>query len=90
MTTINERKIKSQEERMDEMKRLYKQIYDLGLSRAHDGINEFMLIANEYVKNATSASGSIPLHGLKRDLLYTLSIQKHIPCSITLKFNKER
>jgi hypothetical protein len=83
-------KIKSQEERMDEVRRLYQQLYDLGLSREHHGINDFMTFANDYVKNAVAASGSIPLHGMKRDLLYTLSNQKHIPCSITLKHNKDR
>lgn len=87
---MSSRKIKSQEERMDEVKNLYKQLYELGLSREHTGIHDFMVLANDYVKNAVSASGSIPLPGLKRDLLYTLSIQKQIPCSITLKFNKER
>ncbi len=69
---------------------MYKQLYDLGLSREHDGIKDFMTLANLYVKDAVAASGTIPLHGLKRDLLYTLSNQKHIPCSITLKFNKDR
>lgn len=83
-------KEKSIEERMDEMRRLYKQLSDLGLSKEHNGIRDFMQIANDFVKDGQSASGKISLDGLKRDLIYTLSLRKQIPSSITLKFNKDR
>lgn len=80
---------KAIEVRIQEIQSIYYQLNELGLSKEHEGVAQFQKIANEYVKNGTSASGKIPLHGLKRHIVYKLSMQPHILSTVTLRFDKD-
>jgi hypothetical protein len=80
---------KSLEQRLVEVQSIYRQLNDLGLSNEHEGVATFKKIANDFVKDGTSASGSIPLRGLKRKIVYILTMRPQIVSSVTLKYDKD-
>ncbi len=79
---------KSLEIRLSEMRTIYQQMYDLGLSKELEGVAEFFKIANTFVKEGIGASGSLPLAGMKRRLVYRLSMLPHVTSNVTLQYDK--
>lgn len=71
-------------ERINEVRNLYLQLDGLGLHAHIDEVAEFRQIANEFVRNGTSASGSIPIPSAKRWLVYTFSNQKSVASNVVL------
>ena len=77
---------KSLENRLVEVKTLYKNIADLGLSEeVCPAIRTFKEICNDFVKNGRGASGTINLRETNRDLIYVLSMQSHVTSHVILK-----
>lgn len=73
-------------ERLQEVRTLYEQIFAIGFPPDHDGIAHFRAVANRFVKVGEGASGSVPLTGYKRHLVYKLSNQSHITSTVLLKY----
>lgn len=72
--------------RVHEVAALYQQLEALGLPRDLPGIQQFRHIASAFVRDGISASGSLPLEGTKRTLVYKLSMLPHVTSTITLRF----
>jgi len=77
--------MKEFKERFEEIKEIYKKLNDLGLNIDINGIKEFKVIANDFVKNSISASGKIKIPEIGRELIYILSTQSHIVSYVSLK-----
>lgn len=77
--------MKSLENRLNEIKNIYKKLNELGISEdVCSNIKTFKKIANEFVKNGESQSGKIVLIEIQRILYYILSIQKHVESTVKL------
>lgn len=72
-------------DRLNEVRALYEQLFSFGFPHDHEGIVVFRSLANRFVKAGEAASGSIPLTGFKRHLVYKLSNQAHITSTVVLK-----
>lgn len=72
-------------ERIQEVRTLYEQLFSFGFPEDLDSIKVFRAFANRFVKTGEGASGSIPMVGYKRNLVYTLSNQPHITSMVILK-----
>lgn len=75
-------------ERLNEVKVLYEQLFSIGFAPDHESIATFRSIANRFVKTGEGSSGSLPITGFKRILVYKLSNQQHIVSTITLKYSQ--
>lgn len=73
-------------ERLKEVRTLYEQIFAIGFPPDLEPIAAFRAIANRFVKVGEGASGSLPLKGYKRILVYMLSNQAHITSTVVLKY----
>jgi len=76
---------KSLEQRHAEIDDALIQLQGLGLTPEMEGVDEFMKIVNDFFDKGIHASGDIIVKGTKRRIVYKLSMQPHIACSIMLK-----
>lgn len=77
--------MKSLENRLNEIKNIYKKLNELGISEdVCSNIKTFKKIANDFVKNGESQSGKIVLIEIQRILYYILSKQKHVESTVKL------
>ena len=83
----NLEKLKTREERFQEVMKIREKLTSLGLSTEINGIKEFYEQCKEYVNQGYSWSGKIKLLGTKRILQANLTIRKNVECSINLKYN---
>lgn len=74
---------KSIESRIEEIRNIYIQFQDHGIS--DEIIKEFKIIANDFVKNGHGASGKIDLKEISMLLSYVLSTQDHIVSFVKLQ-----
>ena len=81
-------KLKSREERFQEVMKIREKLTNLGLSSEIDGIQEFYDQCKEYVNQGYSWTGKIKLLGTKRILQGNLTVRKNVECSINLKYDE--
>ena len=79
------KKGKTLEQRHAEIDDALNQLQGLGLTSEMEGVDEFMKIVNDFFDKGIHASGDIIVKGTKRRIVYKLSMQPHIACSIMLK-----
>lgn len=78
--------MKTVAERIKEIANIYKQLENLGLNEnTCQKIKDFKTIANQYVRDGLSVSGSIKLFEIHRDMFYTLTSQEHLSSHVMLK-----
>ena len=59
------KELKTKEDRVSEVIRVFKQFRDFGLSSEDENIKNFRKICNEYINDGYSRSGKIKLFGFK-------------------------
>ena len=82
------KKFKTKEMREQQIAEIKSKLSELGLSQEFSGIKEFYEIAEKYINEGVSWSGSIKLHGTKRILEARLPMREHIKCSVNLKYDE--
>jgi hypothetical protein len=80
---------RNQEERQCEYDKFMGQFAQLGLSTEFEEIAKFDTMAKDWVANGTMYQGVIPLVGMKRDLVYTLTNNKKHEIGVMLKSTEE-
>jgi endonuclease III-like uncharacterized protein len=78
--------MKDTTQRIAEVKNIYRQFYDLGLSE--DICQEFFSfkkIANDYVRDGYSRHGKINMESIDRILVYNLTESQNISSSVILQ-----
>ena len=84
----NSKKLKTREERFQEVMKIREKLTNLGLSSEINGIQEFYDQCKEYVNQGYSWTGKIKLLGTKRILQGNLTVRKNVECSINLKYDE--
>jgi len=82
--------VRTQEERQAEYDKFMGQFAQLGLSTEFEEIAKFDVMARDWVANGTAYQGVIPLVGMKRDLVYTLTNNKKHEIGVMLKSTEEQ
>jgi predicted DNA repair protein MutK len=80
---------RTQEERQTEYDKFMGQFAQLGLNTEFEEIAKFDTMAKDWVTNGTVYQGVIPLVGMKRDLVYTLTNNKKHEIGVMLKSTEE-
>ncbi len=76
-------------ERQAEYDKVMGEFARLGISEeSFDEVKDFATKARDWVATGTPYSGSIPLIGLDRNLVYTLTTTKRNPCGVMLQNTK--
>ena len=79
----------TQEERQSEFDKVMGEFARLGISEeSFEEVKDFATKARDWVTTGTPYSGSIPLIGLDRNLVYTLTTSKRNPCGVMLQNTK--
>lgn len=76
---------KSVEERLLELAPVYGKLRELGISMKLQGMDEFARIANEFLRDGTSASGILQVPRIGRILHYKLSNRPSVKSEVILK-----
>lgn len=82
-------KLKTENERKEEVLNIINKMNSLGLSSEHPGISNFYKICKIYIKTGEGQNGKIKLLGLKRVLEYILSTRSGVECNVNLKYNSD-
>ncbi len=72
-------------ERLKEIKELYSKLESLGMHKRFIALEPFYKACQEYVKDAVSASGTIKLPEIERNLYYKLTPTLGRECSVLLR-----
>lgn len=80
---------RTQEERQAEYDKFMSQFANLGLGTEFEEIAKFDTMAKEWVTNGTPYQGAIPLNGMKRDLVYSLTNNKKHNLVVMLKSTED-
>lgn len=75
---------KTQTQRETETKTIEDKLESLGLTAEYPEIARYLKIAADYVSDGCSQSGRIPINGVGRTLVYTLTTKPHLTCTATL------
>jgi hypothetical protein len=79
----------TQAERQAEYDKVMGEFARLGISEeSFEEVKDFATKARDWVTTGTPYSGSIPLIGLDRNLVYTLTTSKRNPCGVMLQNTK--
>jgi len=79
----------TQAERQAEYDKFMGEFARLGISEeSFEEVKDFATKARDWVATGTPYSGSIPLVGLDRNLVYTLTSSKRNPCGVMLQNTK--
>jgi hypothetical protein len=80
----------TQAERQAEFDKFMGEFARLGISEeSFEEVKDFATKARDWVTTGTPYSGSIPLVGLDRNLVYTLTSSKRNPCGVMLQNTKQ-
>ncbi len=82
--------IRTKEERQAEYDKVMSKFTELGLSSEYEEIARFDTMAKDWVENGNVYQGIIPLVGLKRDLVYTLTNTKKHEVGVMLKSTEQQ
>jgi hypothetical protein len=72
-------------ERLNEIKELYSKLESLGMHKRFISLDPFYKACQEYVKEGVSASGTIKLPEIERNLYYKLTATFGRECSVLLR-----
>lgn len=82
--------IRTKEERQAEYDKVMAKFTELGLSSEYEEIAKFDTMAKDWVETGNVYQGIIPLVGLKRDLVYTLTNTKKHEVGVMLKSTEQQ
>ncbi len=82
--------IRTKEERQVEYDKVMAKFTELGLSTEYEEIARFDTMAKDWVETGNVYQGIIPLVGLKRDLVYTLTNTKKNEVGVMLKSTEQQ
>ena len=68
--------LKTEEDRIEEMNKVFEEFKRLGLSEEFDEIAEFHKMMLDFIENGTSYMGVIKLPWMKRNLVYRMNNKK--------------
>ena len=78
--------IKSQTEKINEIKTIYLKLRQFGLTKIHPDIKTFQDIVNKYIFNEESYSGKIRIRDTDRILEYILPKTNKHQCNVMLRY----
>ena len=79
---------KTKAERLGEVIKILKQIFDFGLPADNEGIKEFKRILSKWVDDGNYVTGKVKLEGYEREIVYGLYIRRGVEIVVNLKFVK--
>lgn len=79
---------KTKDERLGEVIKLLKKIYDLGIEETDKNLLEFKKILTEWMEDGQYRKGRVKLYGYEREILYELYSRKGMDIEICLKYRK--
>ena len=77
--------LKSQTEKINEIRSIYLKLRQLGLHKNHPDIQKFQKIVQEYILSEDAFSGKIRIHDANRILCYILPKTNKHTCEVSLK-----
>ena len=77
---------KDKAERLNEVITVIKKFNNLGLNDNFEGVKQFITILKQFVNDGIYKQGKINIHGIKRQIVYSLSEKKGNPISVELKY----
>jgi len=77
--------IKTQTEKINEIRSIYSKLRQLGLHKNNPDIKNFQNIVQQYILSEEAFSGKIRIHGTNRILYYILPKTNKHKCEVSLK-----
>lgn len=77
--------LKTEEERVEEMRKVFDEFSNLGLSDQFEEIDNFQKMMLDYIDNGTSYMGVIKLPWMKRNLVYRMNNKKRHETVVVLQ-----
>ena len=77
--------LKTEEDRIEEMRKVYDEFSNLGLSDQFEEIDRFQKMMLDYIDNGTSYMGVIKLPWMKRNLVYRMNNKKRHETVVVLQ-----
>ena len=79
---------KTKSERLSEVVKVLKFIYNLGLSPNDENIKKFKNILSKWVEDGIYVKGRIKLYGYEREILYELYPRQGTEIAVNMKYVK--
>ena len=77
--------LKTEEDRIEEMRKVFDEFSNLGLSDQFEEIDKFQKMMLDYIDNGTSYMGVIKLQWMKRNLVYRMNNKKRHETVVVLQ-----
>ena len=77
--------LKTEEDRIEEMRKVFDEFSNLGLSDQFEEIDKFQKMMLDYIDNGTSYMGVIKLPWMKRNLVYRMNNKKRHETIVVLQ-----
>ena len=77
--------LKTEEDRIEEMRKVFDEFSNLGLSDQFEEIEKFQKMMLDYIENGTSHMGVIKLPWMKRNLVYRMNNKKRHETVVVLQ-----
>lgn len=77
--------LKTEEDRTEEMRKVFDEFSNLGLSDQFEEIDNFQKMMLDYIENGTSYMGVIKLPWMKRNLVYRMNNKKRHETLVVLQ-----
>ena len=77
--------LKTENDRIDEMQKVFDEFSKLGLSEEFEEIGNFQKMMLEYIENGTTYMGIIKLPWMKRNLVYRMNNKKRHETIVVLQ-----